>query len=93
MANASPVYKKNDKMSKGNCRPVSVLPTLCKNFESILADQLSIFVETVYNPFTAAFRKHHGCQSVFIEIIEDWKQAPLSEQICWSYSDGSVESF
>ena len=75
MANVSPVYKKNDNMSKGNYRPVSVLPTISKIFESILADQLSIFLETVYNPFTAAFRKQHSCQSVLIKIIEDWKQA------------------
>ena len=54
---------------------VSVLPTISKIFESILADQLSIFLETVYNPFTAAFRKQHSCQSVLIKIIEDWKQA------------------
>ena len=75
MANVSPVYKKNDNMSKGNYRPVSVLPTMSKIFESILADQLSTFLETVYNPFTAAFRKHHSCQSILIKIIEDWKQA------------------
>ena len=43
MANVSPVYKKNDNMSKGNYWPVSVLPTISKPFESILADQLSIF--------------------------------------------------
>ena len=55
--NVSPVHKKNDNISKGNYRPVSVLPTISKIFESILADQLSIFLETVYNPFTAAFKK------------------------------------
>ena len=29
----------------------------------------------MYNPFTAAFRRHHSCQSVLIKISEDWKQA------------------
>ena len=75
MANVSPVFKKNDNMSQGNYRPVSVLPTISKTFQSILADQLSNFLETVYNAFTSAFRKHHSCQSVLIRIIEDWKQA------------------
>ena len=62
-------------MSKGNYRPFSVLPTIPKLFKSILADKFSTFLETVYNPFTAAFWKHHSCQSVLIKIIEDWKQA------------------
>ena len=75
MVNVSPVYKINDNMSKGNYRPVSVLPTISNMFESILADQLSNFLETVYNPFKAAIRKQHSCQSVLIRIIENWKQA------------------
>ena len=75
MGNLSPVYKKNDNMSKGNYRPVSVLPTISKIFEGILADQLSNFLETVSHPFTATFRKHPTCQSVLIRFIGDWKQA------------------
>ena len=62
-------------MSKGNYRPVSVLPTIANMFESILADQFSNFLETVYNPFKAASRKQHSCQSVLIRIIGNWKQA------------------
>ena len=75
MANVTPVYKKNDNMAKGNYRPVSVLPTISKTFEGILADQLTSFLDTVFNPFIAAFRKNHSCQSVLIKIIEDWKMA------------------
>ena len=37
----SPVYKKNDNLNKANYRPVSILPSVSKIYESLMADQLT----------------------------------------------------
>ena len=40
LADVSPNYKKSDNLVKGNYRPVSVLTTLSKLYESTMNDQL-----------------------------------------------------
>ena len=41
-----PLCKKNDALNKENYRPVSVLPTISKLFESIIHNQLSEYFDT-----------------------------------------------
>ena len=38
LADVSPVYKKNDNLNKDNYRPVSILPSVSKIYESLIAD-------------------------------------------------------
>ena len=44
-AEVSPVYKKNDQLSKDNYRPISILTSLSKVLEGIMCDQLMAFIE------------------------------------------------
>jgi exonuclease III len=75
LAQITPVYKKGDILSKANYRPVSILPTLSKLFEGILADQLSSYMDPIFNPMLSGFRRGFGCHSVLTKLIEDWKAA------------------
>ena len=75
LAEVSPSYKKSDNLMKGNYRPVSVLTTLSKVYESTTNDQLLGHFASIFNNLLNAFWKCHSCQTLLIKCIEDWKSA------------------
>ena len=74
-AEVSPIYKKEDNLIKGNYRPVSVLTTVSKIYESVVNDQMIEFFITIFDDFLGAFRKGYSCQSLLIKLIDDWKKS------------------
>ena len=56
-ASVLPIYKKADKLEKGNYRPMSLLQILAKIFEKILAHQISRFLNGVLYPHLSVFRQ------------------------------------
>ena len=74
-ANVTPIFKKENPLMKKNYRPVSILTSVSKIFEKIIALQLQNFQNTVYHPYISAFRKQHSCQSVLLRLTEDWRYA------------------
>ena len=79
LAEVSPNYKKSDNLVKGNYRPVNVLTTLSKLYESAMNDQLfcyfALIFNDLWNAFRNAYRKGHSCQTLLVKCIEDWKSA------------------
>ena len=75
LAEVSPSYKKADNLVKGNYRPLSVLTTLSKLYESTMNDQLFKHFVSIFNKLLSAFRKGHSCQTLLVKCIEDWKSA------------------
>ena len=75
MADVSPNYKKSDNLVKGNYRPVSVLTTLSKLYESAMNDQLLCYFASIFTDLLNAFRKGHNCQTLLVKCIEEWKSA------------------
>ena len=75
LADVSPIYKKSDNLMKGNYRPVSVLTTLSKLYESTMNDQLLCHFVSILNDLLNAFREGHSCQTLLVKCIEDWKLA------------------
>ena len=60
-----------------NCRGISVLSTVPKVFEKILAFQIANYFE-VHNFFTPnqhGFRKIHSCESALHELLSDLNNA------------------
>ena len=49
LAEVSPLYKKNDNLHKGNYRPVSVLPSVSKIYERVMAVQLCDFFDHIFS--------------------------------------------
>ena len=77
-AELSPVFKKDDSMNKTNFRPVSILVCFSKVFEKLYCDQLLDFFNKVVSKFLSASRNGYSCETVLIEMIEDWRKC-LSE--------------
>ena len=75
LADVSPNYKKSDNLVKGNYRPVSVLTTLSKSYESAMNDQLLCYFALIFNDLLNAFHKGHSCQTLLVKCIQDWKSA------------------
>ena len=77
IAQVVPIHKQNSTLLKGNYRPVSILPTISKNFERAIDEQLVTFFYLHFNIYLSAFRSgyiyNYSCQDTLIRIIEDWK--------------------
>ena len=56
-ASVVPIYRKADKLEKGNHRPESLLPILAKIFDKVLAHQIYPFLIDVVSPHLSAFRR------------------------------------
>ena len=81
LADVSPVFKKKDNLDNKNYRPVSILPSISKIFESLMADQLTDYFNHIFDNFLSAFRKTYGCQSLLLRIVEDWRHAVDNKHI------------
>ena len=75
LAEVTPVFKKEDELSKENYRPVSVLSHASKIFERIVFNQLNLLFESWFSSQLTGFRKNHSTQNALLNMIEKWKQA------------------
>ena len=73
IAEISPVFKKLDKTSKDNYRPISTLSNFTKLFESILFTQLNRYMQNKFSKYLTGFRKNHNTQNSLLRMIESWK--------------------
>ena len=71
----SPLYKCKDSLVSRNYRPLSILPSVSKNFEKIYNQQLYEYFKHILSDLLSAFRKRYGCQHVLTRLIEDSKRA------------------
>lgn len=69
-ADVSPVYKKSDNLMKDNYRPISVLTSTSKIFESIMCDQMRVHFKTLLSIWLAAYRTKYSCNNVLLSFIE-----------------------
>ena len=67
--------KKAKRMCKENYRPVSILTSLSKVFESAFCNQLYEFFDIILSKLLSVFRKKYICQTALIRMIESWKSA------------------
>ena len=74
-AEVTPVFKKDDSMSRKNYRPVSVLVCQSKLFENFMSEQLMTHLLNKLSPYLAAYRKGYSTQHVLIRAVESWKLA------------------
>ena len=69
----SPIFKNDDRSTKSNYRPLSVLPCFSKIFENVLKDQMTPYFENFLSVYLTAYRKSFSSQHMLIRLIEMWK--------------------
>ena len=75
LAEVTPVFQKEDELSKGNYRLVNVFSHASKIFERIVFNQINLFFEEKFSPQLTGFRKNHSTQNALLNMIEKWKHA------------------
>ena len=67
--------KKGDACNKENYRPVSLLPTVSKIYENILATQINDYIDNYFSDYLCGFRKGHSYQHCLLVMFENMKKA------------------
>ena len=75
LANIIPVFKKDDRTDKYNCRPISILPNLSKVFERCIYNQLSAYFDWILSKQQCGFRKDFNAQHSLLKLLEKWRQS------------------
>ena len=70
-ASVTPIFKKGDRSCIANHRPISILPTISKLFESIIFKRLRCFFESqnLFNPNQFGFRKKRSTELAIFSMI------------------------
>ena len=86
-ADISPLFKKHDRLSKNNYRPVSILPTLSKLYEKILYIQIYNYFNNIFSKYICGFRKGHSTQHCLIFMLENLRKALDKRLENWNIVD------
>ena len=70
----TPVYKKDCSLCKDNYRPLTILPSLSKVFETLVHSRVSPRFRNILDKFVFAYRKHHGCDTALLSLTEEWRK-------------------
>ena len=70
----TPVYKKDCSLSKDNYRPLTILPSLSKVFETLVHSRVSPRFRNILHKFVFAYRKHHGGETALLSLTEEWRK-------------------
>ena len=69
------MYKKDDKLSKENYRPITILPCVNKIMEKLVGSQISAGFDSRMYENSNTYRRHHSCETTLINLIESWRKA------------------
>jgi len=76
-AYVTPIYKKGDKASPINYRPISLTSVVCKTMEHILVSNIMAHLESnnILNDTQFGFRSKHSCESQLLLTTTDLAKA------------------
>ena len=74
-ADMTPGHKKDEKTSKANYRPVSVLPTVSKVFERTIYKDIDLYMKTYLSPYLCGFRKGFSTQHCLLLMLEKMRKS------------------
>ena len=84
----TPVFKKGDKSDRGNYRPITVLNSVDKVFESLLSKQI---IKTI-NPHPNQ-KMTHNCETTLTRLTQDWKMAADNKEYVTVLSTDMSKAF
>ena len=81
--NVTPVHKSGSKDSPGNFRPISVVPVAAKMLEKIVAQQLSLYLEShqALSPYQCAYRRGKSTEQLLLVAVDAIASA-LDKNLC-----------
>ena len=79
-ADVTPVFKKNNLLSKESYRPFIVLPTISKVFEKLMQNQIYLHINSFLWPYLCHYRKGFNSQHALISLMERWRKSLLEVQ-------------
>ena len=71
----TPVFKKNNPLSKENYRPVSVLPIISKVFEKLMQNQINLHIKSFLSPYLCGCKKGFNSQYALISFVKRWQKS------------------
>ena len=74
-ADMTPAHKKDEKTSKENYRPISVLPPVSKVFERNMYTDIENYMKIFMSPFLCGFRKGYSTQHCLLVMMEKMKKS------------------
>ena len=84
LANITPVFKKGNRSSPANYRPISLTSVLCKVMEHVIFHHIMSFftsLNTVKSSTTIhGFRPNHSCQTQLVNFIDEIQRSMNSQQ-------------
>ena len=73
-ADITPIFEKDDKTDKTNCRPISILPNLSKIYERFMQNQIHPYLNQIFTKYQYGFRKGYNAQHCLMAMIEKWRK-------------------
>ena len=73
LADIVPCHKRGSTIDKSNYRTISLLPSISKIFERLLADQMNPFLETVFSKYLCGFRQKHSTHHAILDMLIKWQ--------------------
>ena len=74
-ADITPVFKKDEKTSKENYRPISTLPTVSKLFERKMYNQIYAYMKNYLSNYLCGFREGFSTEYCLLVMLEKWKRS------------------
>ena len=88
-----PVFKKGDKTDRGNYRPITVLNSVDKVFETLPSKQITKTMNPHLYQKMTAYRKTHSYETTLIRLTEDWKMAADNKEYVTVLSTDMSKAF
>ena len=70
-ADITPTFKKEERLSKINYRPISILPIFSKIYEKIFYIQIYDYFNSIFSKYLCEFRKGHSAQHCLLFMLEN----------------------
>jgi len=55
-----------------NYRPLTILPSLSKVFETLIHLRISPWFRNILHKFVFVYRNHHGCDTALLSLTQEW---------------------
>ena len=81
-ADITPVFKKGNRSTAANYRPISLTSVLCKVMEHIIFHHIMSYFTSlnILNPLQHGFRPNHSCQTQLVDFIDEIQRSMNIQQ-------------